>query len=130
MSDFEEKIRRYLEERGWENLRPSDVAKSIMIEGAELLELFQWENLPPDAVKADEKKMAEIRKELADIMIYCFDMAVILGIEVGPMLEEKLAKVAEKYPAHLFNKESRTSEPGTEDIYWKVKEEYRKEGRN
>lgn len=41
MKELEKRVRRHLEERGWNKLRPSDIAKSIMIEGAELLELFQ-----------------------------------------------------------------------------------------
>jgi len=45
MKKIENKIRNFLKERTWDDLRPSDLAKSIIIEGAELLELFQWENL-------------------------------------------------------------------------------------
>ena len=41
MKKYEKTIKKYLKERGWDNLRPSDVAKSISIEAAELLELFQ-----------------------------------------------------------------------------------------
>lgn len=130
MKDFEERIRQYLGERGWDELRPSDVAKSIMIEGAELLEIFQWENPALDAVKADEAALARIRKELADVMIYCFDMAVLLGIDVEEMLTQKLEKVVEKYPTRMFNKEARADEPGTEAAYRAVKERYRREGRN
>lgn len=131
MKDFEQKIRTHLTERGWDELRPADLAKSIMIEGAELLEIFQWENRTPAEVKVDEEEMKKIRKELADVMIYCFDMAVILGIDVEPMLSEKLQKVSEKYPTTLFNKESRAKDPGSEDqAYRKIKEEYRRQGKN
>jgi len=128
MKAFEGKIKEYLEERGWENLRPVDVAKSIMIEGAELLEHFQWDNLTADEIRANEEKMLAIKKELADVMVYCFDMAVVLGLDVETMLNEKLEKVKEKYPAHLFK--DKTKEPGSEDAYWKIKNEYRREGKN
>lgn len=130
MKDFEDDIRKHLTERGWDNLRPSDLAKSIMIEGAELLEVFQWHNQLPEEVRKDEEKMAKVRKELADVMIYCFDMAVTLDIDVASMLSEKLKKVSEKYPTSMFNKETRAKEPGSEDLYLKVKEEYRREGKN
>jgi NTP pyrophosphatase (non-canonical NTP hydrolase) len=129
MKDFEDTIRTHLRERGWDSLRPADLAKSIMIEGAELLEIFQWNNQTLEEVKSDEKKMGEIRKELADVMIYCFDMAVVLGIDVETMLSEKLKKVGEKYPTHLFNKNLHSENPGTENSYLKVKEEYRREGK-
>jgi dCTP diphosphatase len=132
MKDFEDRIRTYLAERGWDALRPSDLAKSIMIEGGELLEIFQWENLSVDEIKKNEDKIKQIRKELADVMTYCFDLAVVLDIDVETMLNEKLDKVIEKYPASLFNKESRSygQDPGTEDAYWEVKQKYRKEGKN
>ena len=131
MKDFEDRIRMYLAERGWDALRPSDLAKSIMIEGGELLEIFQWENVYPDEIKKNEDKMKAIRSELADVMIYCFDLAVILDIDVKQMLAEKLEKVIEKYPASLFNSENRKGQdPGTEDVYREVKQKYRKEGKN
>jgi len=130
MKRFEDRIKSYLEERGWSKLRPSDLAKSIVIEGGELLEIFQWENRSSDEIKADSEKVKEIRKELADVMTYCFDMAVILEIDVEEMLNEKLDKVIEKYPASLFNKESNSSDPGTENAYWEVKRKYRKEGKS
>lgn len=97
-----------------------------MIEGAELLEIFQWDNLSYEEIKADPVKMEKIRKELADVMVYCFDMSVILGIDTEDMLTAKLKKNAEKYPPHLFTKE--LENPGTEDIYWEIKEKQRKEG--
>ena len=127
MKEFEDRIRTFLEERGWENLRPADLAKSVMIEGAELLELFQWENKSLEDVKQDEAKLQEIRGELADVMIYCFDMAVTLGIDVEAMLEEKLEKAKEKYPVEFFNAGThKKEEPGTEEAYRSVKEKHRK----
>ncbi len=130
MKDFEQKIKEYLEERGWEDLRPGDLAKSIMIEGAELLELFQWDNPSLEEVRANPEKMTKIRKEVADVMMYCFNMTVVLGIDTKEMLEQKLEKVKEKYPAHVINKDKNSGEPGSEDVYWKIKEQYRREGKN
>jgi NTP pyrophosphatase (non-canonical NTP hydrolase) len=132
MKKFEDRIRVYLEERGWDKLRPADLAKSIVIEGGELLELFQWENLSLEEIKNNPDKVKEIKKELADVMTYCVDMAVILDVDVEDMLNEKLDKVIEKYPASLFNKNSRGSnqDPGTEAAYWEVKQKFRKEGKN
>lgn len=128
MKVFEAKLKAYLEERGWDKLRPADVAKSIMIEGAELLETFQWENLSNEEIKASPEKMEKIKKELADVMTYCFDMAVVLDLDMECILEEKLEKSKEKYPAHLFKNGSKN--PGSEDVYWKIKEQYRREGKN
>jgi dCTP diphosphatase len=130
MESFSDDVRKHLAERGWDQLRPSDLAKSIMIEGAELLEVFQWDNQAPHEVKADIEKMAAIKKELADVMIYCFEMAVTLDLNVEEILRDKLKKVQEKYPVEVFNKDTRASEPGTEAAYKEVKERYRKEGKS
>lgn len=129
MNEFAALVKQHLVDRGWDRLRPSDLAKSIMIEGAELLEVFQWDNQEPEEVAADAEKMAQIRHELADVMIYCFELAVTLGLDVEEIVKEKLAKVAEKYPVEVFNPENRESAAGTEAAYKEVKARYRREGR-
>jgi dCTP diphosphatase len=69
MEPYEKEIRDYLVERGWDNLRPGDLAKSISIEAAELLEIFQWSNETLEDVKNDPEKTEKIKKELADVLI-------------------------------------------------------------
>ncbi|MDB5194991.1 MAG: pyrophosphatase [Parcubacteria group bacterium] len=128
MHSFAAHVKKMLSERGWSGLRPSDLAKSIMIEGAELLEIFQWDNQSPEAVKADAEKMEQIRTELADVMIYCFEMGAVLDLDMEEVLSEKLKKVEEKYPVALFNTGTHGSDPGTEAIYKEVKEKYRRDG--
>lgn len=123
MKDFEKKVYKYLKDRNWHNLRPSDIAKSIMIEGAELLEVFQWENLALDEIKKDKVKLEKIKGELADVLIYCFEMSVLLGLDTEKIMRKKLAYAGKKYPAKLMR--VRTGESGTEDNYWRIKQEYR-----
>ena len=124
MKDLEKKIYKHLKDRNWHNLRPVDLAKSIMIEGAELLENFQWDNLSLEEVKKDKEKIEEIKGEIADVMIYAIEMSVLLGLNTGKIINEKLARVAKKYPAKLMRQAKQ--EPGTESLYWKIKKEYRK----
>ena len=128
MKKLESKVMKFLKDRQWHNLRPVDVAKSIMIEGAELLELFQRENLSLDEVKKDKAKMAEIEKELADVFIYCLDMAVLIGLDSEKIITRKLNKVSKKYPANLFK--NLRNDPGAADhkAYWKIKKSHRKRG--
>src|SRR3989344_3947812 len=127
MKDLEKDIYKYLREREWHKLRPADLAKSIMIEGAELLELFQWENLPLDEVKKDKEKLTHIRKELADVFIYALDMSVLLGLDTKKIIREKLAHIARKYPAKLM-KGNRGKEPGAggDSEYSRIKKEHRR----
>lgn len=128
MKKYEKEIKKYLEERDWDNLRPADIAKSISIESAELLELFQWTNQSLEDVKKDKEKMEQIKKELADVLTYCFDMSVLLEFDTGKILLDKLEKVKQKYPAHLFKNRNKGVDAGSEDIYWIIKKEHRKKG--
>lgn len=122
MKDLEVKVLKHLKARKWDNLRPVDLAKSIMIEGAELLELFQWQNLSLEEVKKDKEKMIEIKKELADVMIYCLEMSVLLGLDTKKIVNQKLNLVAKKYPAKLMK--SRKENTGNKE-YLRIKKEHR-----
>lgn len=128
MKELEDEVRVHLVERSWDTLRPADLAKSVSIEAAELLELFQWSSQSLAEVKGNEKKLAEIRKELADVLLYCLDMAALLEFDTAAIIRAKLEKVREKYPAHLF-KDSGVAEPGTEETYLRIKQEYRRAGK-
>lgn len=124
MKEIAKAVKRHLEERGWDKLRPSDIAKSISIEAAELLELFQWVSLTIEETKEDKEKMGEIKKELADVFIYAFEMAILLGLDTEKIIRGKLEHAAKKYPPELMKQNSR--DPGSEEAYWKIKKEYRK----
>ncbi|MBU1292877.1 nucleotide pyrophosphohydrolase [Patescibacteria group bacterium] len=127
MKKYEDTIREYLVERKWDQLRPADIAKSISIESAELLELFQWTNQTLEEVRNDPKKLELIKGELADVFIYCLDMSVLLGFDTGEIVLEKLERAKKKYPAELFNSTEDSRETDPENVYWKIKRESRGE---
>jgi len=127
MTELQKTIKVYLVERGWNNLRPSDLAKSISIESAELLEIFQWSNASLDETKRDAAKLKQIRSELADVLLYCLDMATLLNVDADQIILEKLKKISKKYPPHLM-KSTNGKEPGTDDAYLNIKKNYRKKG--
>jgi NTP pyrophosphatase (non-canonical NTP hydrolase) len=130
MKDLEKSVKKFLKARRWDTLRPSDLAKSIMIEGAELLELFQWENLPLEEVKGDKEKLEAIKKELADVLIYCLEMAVLLGLDSEKIIRAKLAHSNKKYPAKLLRANAQKgSGSGADTAYWKIKKAYRRKGK-
>ncbi|HEX8591579.1 MAG TPA: MazG-like family protein [Candidatus Paceibacterota bacterium] len=126
MEDLEAKIRQHLVDRKWDKLRPGDVAKSISIEAAELLENFQWSNPTLEEVRADPEKLASVRKELADVLIYAIEMSVLLNINTREAILDKLAAAQKKYPAELFKDRDDSIDGGTEEVYWQIKREYRK----
>ncbi len=120
MKDIEPKIKKYLESRGWNNALPGDIAKSISIEAAELLEHFQWRNPTSSEVKKDKVKLEDIKKELADILIYCIDLAIILGLDTKKIIMSKLAYNQKKFPAKKVK--------GNSKNYFEIKKSYRKKG--
>ncbi len=124
MKKLEQRIHKYLKARQWHNIRPADVAKSIMIEGAELLELFQWENLSLAEVKRQPEKIEHIKQELADVLIYALEMSILLGFDTEKIVRSKLAHSIKKYPAKLMRQTKQ--EPGTESIYWRIKKAHRR----
>jgi NTP pyrophosphatase (non-canonical NTP hydrolase) len=129
MHEMEAKIREFLIARGWDHLRPADLAKSIVIEGAELLENFQWGSLTAEELRADPEKAEKVKRELADVLIYCMELAVTMGWDTQSTIKEKLAIVNEKYPAQLMlSWKGRAGEPGVDEEYLKIKEEYRRRG--
>lgn len=128
MRSLERHIKRYLHERDWDRLLPGDVAKSIMIEAAELLELFQWENPTIDAVKKDRAKMVELKEELADVIIYCLELAVLLDLSTDTIVRRKLALVKKKYPAFAMRKTANGNN-GAGALYYRIKKTHRKKMR-
>ena len=91
MKNIVEEIIRFRDERGWEsNDKPENLAKSIIIEAAELLENYQW--------GPDHADMQNVKEELADVIIYAIAMAHDLGFDIESMILEKMEKDALKYP--------------------------------
>jgi NTP pyrophosphatase (non-canonical NTP hydrolase) len=109
----------HLEERGWHTPTPASLAKSVVIEAAELLENFQWSESSLEKIQNDPKKLSNIKLELADVLIYCLQMAKVLDLDVEKIIQEKLAKVAQKYPAEAVK--------GNDQEYWKLKAKARGE---
>lgn len=83
-------LREFVHERDWAQFHtPENLAKSISIEAAELLENYQWN------INAD---LHEVQDELADVLTYCFLLADKLGLDPNEIVLEKLAKTQQKYP--------------------------------
>jgi len=98
MDDISKEIGEYLVERKWDTLEPADLAKSIMIEGAELLELFQWKNHTTDEIESNPELLQNLKKELADVMIYAIELAVRLDMSPEDIIRQKMDHNRKKYP--------------------------------
>ncbi|WP_376715877.1 nucleotide pyrophosphohydrolase [Enterococcus dongliensis] len=89
-----EKINQFRDERSWRQFHnEKDLALSICLEAAELLELFQWKD------SAEARTQTErLKEELADVLIYSYMMADNLDFDIDEIISEKLKKNAIKYP--------------------------------
>lgn len=91
---FEEvikRIKKFVEERKWNDYHSLDnLAKSISIEASELLEIFQWGN--------EDVDIEHVEEELADVMIYCIELANKLDKNIIDLINKKIDKNEIKYP--------------------------------
>ena len=93
-------VAEFIRERDWEQFHaPKNLAMSIAIEAAELMEHFQWDrNEQIPAILEDPGRRKEIEEELADVVCYCLSLANNLEIDLSEAVERKVLKNAEKYP--------------------------------
>lgn len=81
--------------RDWKQFHnPKDLAISLALEAAELLEVFQWSG--SDCICRE--KIDKIREELADVLNYCILMADAYNLDMDEIIMEKVIKNDEKYP--------------------------------
>ncbi|MBT4511344.1 MAG: nucleotide pyrophosphohydrolase [Chloroflexi bacterium] len=99
--DLKNTVRAFIDERDWSKYHnPKDIAISIAIEAAELMEHFQWtDETEVEKIGKDPVKMAEIEQELADVVIYCFSFASAVDIDIARAVINKIEKNKAKYPA-------------------------------
>jgi len=90
MEELKAEIINFQKERDWKKFHtPENLAKSISIEAAELLEHFQW---------GKEYDSSEVADELADVLIYCIYMADAMDFNIKEIIQNKMQKNAIKYP--------------------------------
>ena len=86
-----ERIRKFSRDRDWDQFHsPENVAKSIAIEAAELLECFQWSEADFD--------LEHVKEELADVMVYSRNLLDELGLDEDEIINSKMTKNEAKYP--------------------------------
>ena len=90
-----QRVIRFRDDRDWRQFHtPKDLAISLSLEAAELLEVFQWSGADLEC----RDKLDRIREELADVLSYCVLMADVCGLDLDEILREKVAKNEAKYP--------------------------------
>ena len=98
LASLRDALRQFAEQRDWRQYHtPKNLAMAMIVEAAELVEHFQW--LTPDqsqTLPAD--KLAAVRDEVADTLIYLVELADALDIDLIAAARDKVVKNAIKYP--------------------------------
>lgn len=96
IQDLRAEIYQFNDDRDWHQFHtPKNLAASIAIEAAELLEHFQWTDEPAP------NQLPQLIEELADVVIYCLTLANALDVDLSQAVIEKLALNARKYPVEV-----------------------------
>ena len=104
VQELKDLVRDFIHERDWEKYHnPKDIAESICIEAAELLELFQWVNAEEASTWLNSpSKFEKIEEELADVLVYCLSMANTMKIDVRNAVVNKIIRNEAKYPTEKY----------------------------
>lgn len=98
IDELTEKIKKFRDDRDWMQFHNhKDMALSLVLEAAEVMEHFQWKS-PDEIEKYAKTHRDEISEELADVAVYLFELAVNLDIDLAKAVEQKLKKNEERYP--------------------------------
>ena len=98
IKDLTKKVVEFRDARNWKQFhKPKDMAISISLEAAELLEVFQWSGA--DTEVDTDIKLAKVKEELADILMYALLMGNDLGLDIPEIISAKLDENNRKYPA-------------------------------
>ncbi len=102
IKELTEKIIKFREERDWKQFhKPKDMAISLALEAAEVLEHFQWKTSEEieEYVKTHKEHIGE---ELADVLYWILLMSYDIDLDILEALDKKLEKNAQKYPVEKF----------------------------
>ena len=90
LEELKQRIDKFNKDRDWDQFHsPVNLAKSISIEANELLECYQWN---------DDANLEDVKEELADVMNYCLQMSMVLGLDPIDIMNKKMDKTEKKYP--------------------------------
>jgi NTP pyrophosphatase (non-canonical NTP hydrolase) len=104
VAELKQWVNDFVDRRDWHRFHaPKNLAMSLAIEAAELMEHFQWIS-PEESRRADDDpvRRAAIGDELADVLCYALAMANELGLDLATAIRQKLVKNEQKYPVEEY----------------------------
>ena len=104
VAELRDLVEEFVAERDWSCYHsPKNLAMSIAMEAAELMEHFQWIDTEESRALADDPdRRAAAGEELADVVGYCFAMAGALKLDLSQTVRDKMRKNHFKYPAEKY----------------------------
>ena len=110
-----QRVLKFRDDRDWRQFHtPKDLAISMSLEAAELLEIFQWSGTDVEC----RDKLDKVREELADVLSYCILMADVCGLDLDEIMNAKVDRNEAKYPVEMAR--------GSAAKYTELKEQARK----
>ena len=100
LAELKQLIARFIADRNWENYQISkNIAMSIAIEAAELMEFFQWQdNTEGQLALSHPATKAEIGDELADVLIYAISFALQADLDISEIVQAKMERNETRFP--------------------------------
>ena len=100
VADLQQRLRAFAAARQWQPYHtPKNLAMALMVEAAELAEIFQW--MTPEqsqAVPDNPEVKARVADEVADVLLYLLQLADHTQVDVAAAVQQKLLKNAIKHP--------------------------------
>lgn len=107
LSRIRDEVRVFVNERDWDQFHtPKNLSAALTVEAAELLEHFQWLQTG-DANELGERKLEQVRHEMADVLVYLIRLADKLDVDLHAAVLEKMVLNRAKYPADKVRGDAR-----------------------
>ncbi len=114
VAELRRTINDFVDRRDWHQFHsPKNLAMSIAIEAAELMEHFQWISPEESRAAAEQpERLGAIGEELADVLCYALALANELKLDLTTTILRKMAKNEQKYPAEEYRGRYGPEDPG------------------
>jgi NTP pyrophosphatase (non-canonical NTP hydrolase) len=104
VTQLKQAVADFVNERDWRQFHtPKNLAMSLAIEAAELMEHFQWLDVDDSIDRGrDPQRRGQIADEIADVCCYLLSLCNALDLDLSEAVRSKLVKNVAKYPAEKF----------------------------
>ena len=99
--EIQGRLQEFAMERDWEQYHsPKNLSMALSVEAAELMEVFQWVGAEESRkIVEHPDKLEQVGAEIADICIYAFRLAGVIGIDLDEAIDHKIDQNIKKYPS-------------------------------